>query len=317
MGMLEKGKGQRRPLCLAVPCAAALACAVAVVAWAGGAARVQAASPSEQPASGSILVDGFEAEAADWQVFFDGHSQSQLTCTVESGIAHSGVGALRVDYDITADGWASCGLVYPAPQDWSIGAGLELYLNAPTAGQPLTVTVYGGESPEAPLHYEVHLETGQEAASGWQRFYITWDQFAPVSWAADPAAHFDAAQALGVAFSFDPETSGWLRVDDIAAVDPAATLAPGPTAVAPTPVTPAQEPSPTAPASPGSPTPEPTEAGPPLPGAPTLVPTQLPAASSSAGSDSGGTGLCPGAAALVFVVAAVAAARPRAWRAKH
>jgi len=239
------------------------------------AAGATGAQPPEPPPSpgelGGMLLD-FEAESGDWTVFTDGETPTELTCARDGGETYSGAGALGIEYDIAAEGWAICALVYGEPADWRRQAGLAFYLRSGEAGVPLTLIAYGGTASDAlkPFHYCV--TTNQEAVAGWQRVDVAWDAFREPEWEGDGTARFDPAQALGLGFSFDPGSSGWLRVDDISFLSSA----------------------------PGSISPAPVEQEPPASAAePTQAPAEPAAAEPESETETGrGGGLCGGSAAL-------------------
>jgi hypothetical protein len=242
---------------------------------------------------GEALID-FEAGADLWQVFFDGHSGTVLTCGRQEGEAYSGSSSLAIEYDIKKEGWAACSLVYPTPRDWSQGLGLAAYVRGGEAGERITFIAYGGDEPDALEHYEFRAETTQEAVDGWQRVDIAWSQFVEPPWQGDGTRTFDPKRSLGLAISFDPETSGWLKVDDISLL----ASAPAPEAEAPDEESPATQPAATEVVEPAEPQPNQpaTEAA-----EEEAEATVAPADQEDDAEGSGGRGLCPGSASIALL----------------
>ena len=225
-------------------------------------------TPAAPPPTVPGVIDDFESEVNEWVAFDDGSGDSRLTCGREAADAYSGSAGLRIEYDVAPEGWASCSLVYPAVRDWRGERGLALYLRAGQVGQPVTIVVYQGDSPDALGHFEFQMETNQEAVDGWQRLDILWEQMEQPPWEGDGAASFDPGRTMGLAFMFDSpngRNSGTLWVDDISflsAVPPAELppVAPAPTEAPEEPVIEAsvEEAEKTPPES-AVPEPEPTE----------------------------------------------------------
>ena len=160
------------------------------------------------------VIDDFESDIDDWTVFDDGAGGTRLICARDATEANQGQAALYVEYDIAPEGWASCSLVYPAPQDWSSYAGLSLYLQAGRIGQRVTIVAYQGDSADELGHFEYQFQAAEEAMDGWQRVDITWDQMAPPPW-EDTGAALNPGRAMGVAFLFAGGDKGEIWVDDL------------------------------------------------------------------------------------------------------
>ncbi|MCJ7433074.1 MAG: hypothetical protein MUO77_06260, partial [Anaerolineales bacterium] len=89
------------------------------------AATIEAGSKPEPPiAAGSI--DSFDAGINTWEAFRDEATPSTMTCGSESGTGRAG-NSLKLDFNIAANSWGTCALMYEAPQDWSAGNGLVFY----------------------------------------------------------------------------------------------------------------------------------------------------------------------------------------------
>ena len=168
------------------------------------------------------LIDDFEGHLGAWATFPDRAEETRLTLEREPAISRGGAASLAVRYDLGPGDWATGSLIYERPRDWSDFQGLRLYLHAERVGQPVTIVVYGGMSPDHLVHFEYHLKAGQDAVTGWQPIYIPWQELLTPQWEGDRTAQFDPRTAMGIAVAFDAAESdriaGRLWVDDIALV---------------------------------------------------------------------------------------------------
>ena len=226
------------------------------------------------------MIDDFEGGGGEWEVYHDGGGDTWLTCGRDEADSFSGTAGLHIEYDIAPEGWASCNLVYPGPQDWGGEQGVTVYLRAEQLGQPVIIAAYQGDS-DALSQFELWVETNQEAVDGWQRVDIFWDELRQPEWEGDGAARFDPGRAMGLAFIFDADSaSGSLWVDDLSF------LSAPPPAGAPPPTEPAEAPEPAEEASPAAELTEP-EAG---------APPELDETDET--DDEGGSGICPGSTTI-------------------
>ena len=181
----------------------------------------QADKSAPQSAAGMPdgVIDDFEDGTEGWDVFADHEKDTRLTFTRDGAVSYSGSAALRIEYDVAPESWASCSLVYPAPRDWRGRKGLALYVRAEREGQPVVVTVYQGESPDDLSTFDFGTRTSGEAVSGWQRIDVSWDKLALPAWQGDSSTPFDPAHAMGMGLSFHAppggRNAGRLWVDDI------------------------------------------------------------------------------------------------------
>ncbi|MEW5724720.1 MAG: hypothetical protein AB1896_16525 [Thermodesulfobacteriota bacterium] len=175
------------------------------------------APPTPPAAAPGDLLEDFESDAREWQVFLDEQKGTKLTGQRDPSRARSGKYSLKIDYQV-ALGWATYSLVYPSPQDWRSKAGLSLYLHAEKPDTLVTITVYNGEAPDALKHFEYQTEAGAEAVQGWRRLEITWDRFVQPPWEGDGSVRFDPGRSYGLAFVFgagEPAIKGRLWVDQV------------------------------------------------------------------------------------------------------
>jgi hypothetical protein len=175
--------------------------------------------PLPSPAQAGRVIDDFESGDSEWVVFADEEKDTQLTCVRDGDVFHSGTTALRIEYHIAPDSWATCSLVYPSPQDWRDGLGLAVFLHAERVGQEVTIVAYQGDAPDSLSHFEYQLQVHQEAVDGWQHVRMLWEQFVPPPWEGNSTARFDLSRTMGFAFLFDApdgkRNSGLLWVDEV------------------------------------------------------------------------------------------------------
>ena len=169
----------------------------------------------DRPAS---VLDDFEQGHDAWQIFSGGEG-TRAVLTLDRKQAHDGKAGLRIEYDVAADGWATCSSVHDVRRDWRTKGGLVFYVRGERAGQTLDVIAYEGTSPDALQHREVKITLGAEAVRGWQRVALPWTRFAQPAWEGDGTARFDPSRAMGVAFAFPaPEGGrhkGRIWIDDV------------------------------------------------------------------------------------------------------
>jgi hypothetical protein len=179
-------------------------------------------SPTDQPGvpAPSGLVEGFESLDDVWDTSTDG-SGTAVECGPDAGMAHGGVAALRLRYDVAPDGWVDCGHSLEPPGDWSAGVGLALWMRSEGAGRLFTLMLFSGD-PGAPTPFDVQFETTAESTQDWTRFVFAWTDFVRAEWADEGGlSELDPARVTGYAFSLgagaDP-VEGTLWVDDVALV---------------------------------------------------------------------------------------------------
>lgn len=115
---------------------------------------------------------------------------------------------MPIAYEVAAESWATCSLVYAGPRDWSGSKGLSLQLHTLREGEPVVVVVYQGKTPEELGTFAYRTQAAKEAADGWQGLEIAWKEFVQPSWQGDGKAKFDPRSAMGVAVLFEGEESG-------------------------------------------------------------------------------------------------------------
>jgi hypothetical protein len=147
--------------------------------------EVDGQAPQAPPELGG-LIDNFDGDApagsAGWEVFWDESTPTVIQCAVEQGSGVSGRG-LRVDYQVAAYSWGTCGLFYDQPQDWSGAAGLVFSAQADPAGGILDVDLYA-EGPEGRESYFSRVSIIPDMGENWVQVGLPWEEFRRVDWEA-------------------------------------------------------------------------------------------------------------------------------------
>jgi len=155
----------------------------------------QPAAP--QGSSSGNLIDDFDTVSRFYDCYVDEEGSShEMGLTSER--AFDGANALRMVYDLDADGWLDCGSHFDAPQDWSIADGISLAISSQQAGQEITLTVFTtGET--GPIPYEVQFTTTDAMINGWGTISFAWDAFSLAPWADAGPEQLSPASMTGYA----------------------------------------------------------------------------------------------------------------------
>ncbi|MGD9100754.1 MAG: carbohydrate binding domain-containing protein [Anaerolineae bacterium] len=165
-----------------------------------------------QPSTEAGVID--DMESGDHWMSYGDDAGSTVQSGLDTETAHGGSASLRIEYDITAEGWGDTGRSFESHQDWSAANGISLWLHSDGTGQPVTLMVFAGDL-SAPTIFITHWETTAESAGGWAQFAFSWADFALPDWAdGSGLTELDPAQVTGLGFNFSPG-QGVLWVDDI------------------------------------------------------------------------------------------------------
>jgi len=185
-------------------------------------AETQPLVATAQPVAGNV-VDDFESGppigSPGWQAFWDETTPTTIRCGPQGGDSHTGQAALPIVFDVAANSWATCALLYDVPQDWSTAQGLSFFVRASQPALVFEAIVYGG-TPEERETYQYSLETTPEMAAGWAPVELAWPQFLRVEWEAEAGTPFaEPNRVAGVAFGFatfpDAPNTGTIWIDDL------------------------------------------------------------------------------------------------------
>ena len=208
---------------------------------------VETQAPIAPPPSGTSglpaatgLVDDFEsgvpAGTAGWEAYLQDNTDTQLDCAADSSLAYGGGAALKFEFDVAANSWATCGFYFDSVQDWRVGEGISSYLRADRTGLPFDVDLYGG-SPAARTLYVYSMQTPPGSADDWTLVEIRWEQILRAAWEENAGAPFDPAEVMGFSFGLNaPEqsrSSGVIWVDDLQLIGASAPAVEAPGAASP------------------------------------------------------------------------------------
>jgi hypothetical protein len=188
---------------------------------AGPTAQAESQPEPSSPATG--VIDSFDSGqvpgAYGWEVFRDDATPATtMSCGAESG-GRSG-NALKVDFNIAANSWGTCALMYESPQAWGTGKGMTFSYRASQAGIYFDVDLYAGPD-ENRETYLYTVESTEESVNGWVTMELNWDDFLRASWEENPGkALTKAGEVTGMAFGVgttpDTSSAGTIWVDDLA-----------------------------------------------------------------------------------------------------
>jgi len=170
----------------------------------------------------SDLIDNFEGgnppDSDGWQPYWDESTQTVISCGSETGTAYSGNAALHINFNVQADSWATCALLYQTAHDWHTSQGLSFYVHANQPALIFDVNAYGGAIGDLTT-YLFKVETTQEMVDGWVGMELTWDMLLRADWEENAGTPFDPSHATGIAIGFDtyPDTPniGEIWIDDL------------------------------------------------------------------------------------------------------
>jgi hypothetical protein len=177
-----------------------------------------ASTGSDQPGNTGLLAD-FDTLNPSMEAFNDEGGKTSMTCAVSSDQARGGAQSLRLDFNIEANGWATCAHYYDAPQDWSSGQGLSFLLRSASAGQIMHLDVYAGSGGQNETYYYA-LELPPDSVNAWIPIELRWEDFHRAEWEENAGAAFEkSALVNGFAFGFptyqDAPNVGTIWVDDL------------------------------------------------------------------------------------------------------
>jgi hypothetical protein len=169
------------------------------------------------------LIDDFEAGppagSEGWVTFWDESTPTSISCGVDSGAAYNGANSLRVDFDVAANSWATCALLFDGPQGWEAGRGLSIYYRASAPQLLFHVDAYSG-SQDARATYFYTVETVPESVDGWVHLELPWNQILRAEWEENAGSPVDPAEINGIAIGFpthpDAPNTGTIWVDEVA-----------------------------------------------------------------------------------------------------
>lgn len=185
----------------------------------------QSAAPP--PSGGTAvqgMIDDFESGSPvgtnGWETYWSEDIPASITCTADPQNAYGGSQSLFLNFDLSANAWATCPLFYDSQQDWSSAEGLSFYLRAQEPGLVFDIDIYAGDPSERET-YLFTIETTQESVDGWVPINLYWSDFHRADWEENAGAEFSkAAEIVGLAFGMgtypDTPSKGTIWVDELA-----------------------------------------------------------------------------------------------------
>ncbi len=170
------------------------------------------------------MIDNFETDNPSgtngWEPFIGDPSSTSMDCAVKGGEAFAGQRSLVVDFDVAANDWATCALMYESGQDWSAGEGITFMLQASQPGLVFDVDLHRGGN-DALETYHFTIETTEESAAAWIPISLRWEDFTRVDWEENAGSPFASPESVsGMAFGVstypDTNNTGTIRLDELA-----------------------------------------------------------------------------------------------------
>lgn len=177
-------------------------------------------APDEPPPAVSLaiagLIDDFESGSESIDSYGEG-STADIECLIEGENVHGGSSSLRFSFDVSTDGWGDCGRFFDDLQDWSVGEGISLWLQADTPSLWLTLTLFSGDY-DAPTPFETHFEVKTDSVDGWASYFFPWSDFSRAVW-ADPSGITELDEFRMQAYVFSVGSGegdqGTIWIDDV------------------------------------------------------------------------------------------------------
>jgi len=188
----------------------------------------EAKSYPESPPNGTSIpgtIDNFETGPPvgtnGWESYWDGSTESTLSCSVDSNVSKAGSSSLRIDFHIEPDGWGTCPLFYDSPPFFDHALGVSFDYKAGSQGLLFNFDAYGG-NPESRSTYHFTVETVPESIDDWVHYELHWDQIVRVDWEENPGIPINPTAINGFAFGFSTSTdspnSGTIWIDNFSLI---------------------------------------------------------------------------------------------------
>ena len=182
-----------------------------------------------QDVTAATVIADFNAEGAldDWWSYVDDLPETTLfRYARDTDVVAEGAGALRMELDIAAGGYAGMGFDYGLPHDWTAGQGIVLRIRASEEGLPLVFVLHvvdptqtSGLSPGlTPFNYRLTTPAG--CTEDWVTVTLPWNGFERAWWVGkEGITEFTpnpiAKVEIGYEAPKDARLQGTIWVDDI------------------------------------------------------------------------------------------------------
>jgi hypothetical protein len=171
----------------------------------------------DQPVTG--LIADFDTLTPSLEAYNDDGGVTAMTCAGSNDQKHGGANSLRLDFNIVANGWATCAHFYDGQQNWSSGQGLSFYLRSASAGPIIHVDLYSGPDGQRET-YNYTIELPADSVNAWIPIEVRWEDFHRSIWEENADAPFTKPEQItGFAFGFptyqDTPNTGMIWIDDM------------------------------------------------------------------------------------------------------
>ncbi len=180
--------------------------------WVDNLSLASALAPADPAAD--LFFDDFENPAwTKLEAYAEEGKPNQFSCVLEKPAAQESAFALKFDFEIAPDSWASCGLPFDVARDWRAGKGIafRVYSGAPNLEYEVSV-VTGAHGEEQNYLYAAF------AADGWREVTIPWESFLRAEWEENAGAPLIPLRVVGLWFGVNAAEAGargTLWVDDV------------------------------------------------------------------------------------------------------
>jgi cytochrome c-type biogenesis protein CcmH/NrfG len=173
---------------------------------------VQPALPTNSITPQKNLLDDFEGASLPgslgWLEYSDATPNRINSCIPTSEVAYGGTHSLLFQFETPSpDGWATCGLYFDSPQDWSAAMGISFRLRSEKAGIPFRVDFYKGNL-GALESYTYMGVTPKESVDNWALINVRWNMAPGVEWQANAGQPFETSKARGFAIGYSASDGG-------------------------------------------------------------------------------------------------------------
>lgn len=148
-------------------------------------------------------IENFESDTSGWEAFWDGSTNSTISCSHDAGTSSQGKASMRIDFSVMPGSWANCSWFFDTPQDWSAGEWLTFDITSDGEGLQFNLIVHGG-TPDLVETYVHPLTSPMVDLEDFIPYTSVWTDLVRVEWEADSGSSFEHPEkVIGLAFGFD------------------------------------------------------------------------------------------------------------------
>jgi hypothetical protein len=180
----------------------------------------------EEAFQSARLFESFEdVEAIEWWGTYANDPVTTFECELDTQ-AYTGANALRLTYEIPAEGSAGCGVDFPPSPDWVAAQGVSFYWRADTPGLVMrfALAVEDPSQQNADVGeatpFEIELRT---VDTDWTQVVVRWDDLTKAEWVGDTGVNvFDPTHVVWLVFDvgyWETAQVGSIWIDDLALIE--------------------------------------------------------------------------------------------------